>query len=126
MEEKERSLKPPENDDVDGEWRVKCQIVRHITQPKIGKLKPLSIPKQKIYSISMDFMTEVSKVTGNDVIMVIFCRLNKWSVFMSCSKQVTAEEVAQFFLDNRVRHRGFPWNIVNDCGLCFKCNFDNT
>lgn len=31
---------------------------------------------------------------------------------MFFSKQTTTEEVAQLFLDNRVRHKGFPWNII--------------
>lgn len=53
---------------------VKCQMVKHSTQPKIGKLKPLPILKQKNYSISMDFLTNIPKVAGNDAIVVIVCR----------------------------------------------------
>ena len=98
-------------------------MAKHNTQLKIGKLRVLSIPKQKFYSISMDFMTGIPKVEGNDAIMVIVCCLSKWSAFVPCSKQATAEEVAQFFLDNWVRHRGFPWDIVSDRGLLFQTQF---
>ena len=73
---------------------VKCQMSKHSTQPKIGKLRPLSIPKQNFYSISMDFMTSIPKVVGVDAIMVIVCRLSKWSAFVPCNKQATAEEMA--------------------------------
>ena len=52
---------------------VKCQMAKHSTQPKIGKLRPLPIPKQNFYSISMDFMTGMPKTGGNDAIMVIVC-----------------------------------------------------
>ena len=98
---------------------VKCQMSKHSTQPKIGKLKPLPIPKQKNYSISMDFISSIPKVARMDAIMVIVCRLSKWSVFVPCSKQAMAEEESQLFIDNWVRHRGFPWDIVSDRGLLF-------
>jgi len=102
---------------------VKCQMVKHSTQPKIGKLRPLSIPKQNFYSILMNFMTCILKVAGNNAIMVIVCRLSKWSAFVPCSKQATAEKVAQLFLDNCVRHREFPWDIVSVRGLLFQTQF---
>ena len=65
----------------------------------------------------------IPKVAGNDAIMIIVCRLNKWSAFVSYSKQATAEEVAQLFLDHWVKHRGFPWDIVSDRGLLFQTQF---
>ena len=58
----------------------------------------------------MDFVTGIPKVAGMDAIMVIVCRLSKWSTFVPCSKQATAEEVAQLFLDN-------------DRGLLFQTQF---
>ena len=71
----------------------------------------------------MDGMTGIVKVGGNDAIMVIVCRLSKWSAFVPCSKQATVEELAQQFLDHWVRYRGFPWDIVSDCGLLFQTQF---
>ena len=41
---------------------VKCQMAKHSTQPKSRKLRPLPIPKQKFYSISMNFMMGIPKV----------------------------------------------------------------
>ena len=79
---------------------IKCQMTKHSTQSKIRKLIPLPIPKQKIYSISMDFRTDISKVAENDAIMVIVCRLSKWSAFVPCLKQGTAEKVTQLYLNN--------------------------
>lgn len=66
---------------------VKCQMVKHSTQSKIGKLRPLPITKQNFYSISIDFITESPKVAGNDAIIMIVCRLNNWLAFVPCSKQ---------------------------------------
>lgn len=99
---------------------LKCEMAKHRTQPKIEKLRPLPISKQNFYSISMDFVTGIPKVAGNVEIMVIVCRLSKWLAFMPCSKQATAEEVAQFVLDNWVRYIGFSLDIVSDCGLLFQ------
>jgi putative transposase len=95
---------------------VNCQITKHSTQPKIMILRPLPIPKQNFYSISMDFMTGIPKRVENDAIIVIVCWLSKWAVFVYCSKEATAEQVAQLFLNNWVRHKRFSWDIVGDRG----------
>ena len=87
---------------------VKCEMAKHSTPPKIGTLRPLPIFKQNIYSISMDFITSIPKVAGDDAIMVIVCLLGEWSAFVPCSKQATVEAVARLFLDNWVRYRRFP------------------
>ena len=68
---------------------IRSQMLKHLTQSKIEKLRPLSISKQKNYCISMAFMTGILKVAGMDVIMVIVCRLRNWSAFVPCLKQVT-------------------------------------
>lgn len=102
---------------------VKCQMTKHSTQSKIEKLRPLPIFKHNFYSISMDFMTRIPKVAGNDAVMVFMCYLNNWAVFVLCSKQATAEEVTQLFLDNWIRHKGFPWDIVNNHGLLFQTEY---
>ena len=46
------------------------------TQPKIMNLRPMPIPKQKYYSISMDVMPGIPKVGENDVVMVIVYSLS--------------------------------------------------
>ena len=71
----------------------------------------------------MDFMTSIPKVAGNNAIMDIVCRLNKWSAFMSYSKLATAEEVVQLFLDNWVRHRTFSCDIMSDRELFLQTQF---
>ena len=55
---------------------VKCQMTNYSTHPKIEKLKSLPILKQYIYSISINFMTNIPKVAINDAIIVIVCRLS--------------------------------------------------
>lgn len=98
-------------------------MTKHSTQPKIEKLRHLPILKQKINSISMDFMTGIPKVAGNNAILISVCRLNNWSVFVSCSKQSTAEKVIQLFLDNCLKHKEYPWDIVSDREWLFQTQF---
>ena len=43
---------------------VKCQVNKHSSQPKIGKLRPLSNPRQNLEFISMDFMKGIPKTRG--------------------------------------------------------------
>lgn len=60
------------------------------------------------------------KIAGYDTIMVIVCRLNKWSVFVPCSKQAMTEKVVQLFFNNCVRYKKFLLDILCDHGLLFE------
>jgi hypothetical protein len=72
---------------------------KHGTQCKVGKLRHLLIPKQNFQSISMDFMSGISKVDTFDLIMVIVFRLSKWATFVPCNKMDIADKIADLFMD---------------------------
>jgi hypothetical protein len=44
-----------------------------------GLLQPLAIPSQRWEKVSMDFITDILKSKGKNVIMVIVDRLNKYT-----------------------------------------------
>jgi hypothetical protein len=59
-----------------------------------GLLQPLPIPEQKWESISMDFITGLSKVQGRDCIYVVVDRLTKFSHFFAIPSDYTTTQVA--------------------------------
>lgn len=73
----------------------------------------------------MDFIMYKLKVRIDDVLMVIKCQLNKLAAYVPCAKQVMVENVAQLFFLQLGTILGVLLNIVGDCGLLFKFNFDN-
>jgi hypothetical protein len=102
---------------------TKCQMSKHSTQPKLGKLRPLPIPKQNFQSLSMDFLSGIPCVNKHDAIMVVVCRLTKWAAFVPCNTRDTADRIADLFMDQWVRYHGFPWDIVSDRDLKFQTLF---
>ena len=85
---------------------------------------PLSVPKGRWYSISMDFITNLpTTTTGHDPILVICCRLGKRAHFISTQSALSAKTLAQLFLDRHVRYHGIPREIVSDRGSQFISEF---
>lgn len=60
-------------------------------------LQPLPIPKQAWQHISTDFIEQLPKSSGKDVILVVICRMTKYSNFFALSHPFTAASVAKAF-----------------------------
>lgn len=98
---------------------VKYQMNKHRSQPKIGKLLPLPIPKMSFQLVLMDYMICFPKAGNWNAIMVVICRFCKWTVFLPTNKNAIANEVAKLFFDNWARDKVFPYDIVSNFGLSF-------
>ena len=108
-------------------WKgLKEDIVRHVRecskcqQNKIehthpaGLLQPLPIPEQKWESISMDFITGLTKLQGRDCLYVVVDRLTKFSHFFAISSDYSTSQVADSFFREVFRLHGLPKAIVSD------------
>ena len=62
-----------------------------------GLLHPLPIPAHKWESISMDFITGLPKVFGNDCIFVLVDRLTKFAHLFSVTTTFIAAQVSGLF-----------------------------
>jgi len=71
----------------------------------------------------MDFVENLPKSEGNDVILVIVDHLTKFSHFISLIHPFTAQEVAWVFLDSVAKIHGIPKSIVTDQDKIFTSAF---
>ncbi|CDJ28185.1 Retrotransposon nucleocapsid protein, related [Eimeria mitis] len=91
-----------------------CQQQKPRNTLKPGFLHSLPIPDRTWTDISMDFIVGLPLVRGHDSIYVVVDRLSKYAHFIPCSSTVTAEGVAQLFINNVWKLYGFPKSIITD------------
>ncbi|KAL0549088.1 hypothetical protein IC582_013568 [Cucumis melo] len=101
-----------------------CQQVKAPTQRPTGLLQPLSVPGWKWESVSMDFITELSKtLKGYIVIWVVVDRLTKSAHFVPWKSTYTASKWGQLYITEIVRLYGVPVSIVPVRDACFTSKF---
>ena len=100
-----------------------CQKAKHSLQHPMGLLQPLLVPEGIWQDLTMDFIEGLPKSEGYNMILVVVDRLTKYAHFMAIRHPYTAATVAQTFLDNVVKHHGFPTSIVSDRDTIFVSNF---
>ena len=73
-------------------------VISKPSNRKLGLYTPLPVPSRPWESVSMDFVggLPLSK-RGHDYLYVVVDRFKKMFIFMSCKKQLTAEQTAQIF-----------------------------
>ena len=94
---------------------LECQQVKAEHRHPIGFLQPLSIPKWKWETISMEFITRLPKSTRkNDSMMVVVNKLSKSSHFVLFQSTCKAIDIANIFMKEIFRLHGMPKEIVSD------------
>ncbi|GKC50076.1 putative nucleotidyltransferase, ribonuclease H [Tanacetum coccineum] len=107
---------PSIRDDVETFVRT-CLIFQQdkIEQKKSGGLlEPLPTPKGPWESVSMDFITCLSKLDGDGSIIVVVDRFSKYGTFIASPPNVTVDDTAKLFFKNVVKYWGVPHVIVSD------------
>jgi hypothetical protein len=105
-----------------------CHLCRKTCVPRDktpGFLHPLPIPERPWRHITVDFKSQPKDKHGFDNICVIVDRLSKQSISIPCYKTVTAERLAQLFIQYVYRYYGPPDSIVSDRGPQFVSTFWN-
>lgn len=62
----------------------------------------------------MDFITELPKVEGKTVILVVVDRLTKYANFLPLPPNFNASVVASTFVNGVIKLHGIPASIVSD------------
>lgn len=104
-----------------------CQRTKSLTQARAGLHQPLPVPTGRWESISMDFVTGIPKThDGLDCILVVVDRLTKRAHFIAMTKEATAADCAQLFIDEVFRLHGLPKSLVTDRDTRFTNKFWET
>jgi len=92
-----------------------CQKAKFEHQRSGGTLEPFNIPQWKWDSISMDFITHLSRfVRGHDSIWVIVDRLTKYAHFMPINQKMSMDNLVELYVREVVLLDGVPMSIVSD------------
>ena len=76
-----------------------CQQNKVETIKTLGLLQPLNIPSQLWEEVSMDFITNLPKSEGSNVIMVVVDKLTEYAHFCSFSHPFSASTVDATFIN---------------------------
>jgi transposase InsO family protein len=101
-----------------------CQRSKASRRSVEGKLEPLPIPTRPWESISWDFITDLpTTAKGNDTILTVIDRFSKEAHFIPCKSTLTAEGLADLFLNNIYRYHALPTTIISDRDKLFTSKF---
>ena len=86
-----------------------CKRHKVNTRMYAGKLRPLSIPRRRWESVSMDLIVKLpTTADGHDSILVFVDRLSKMVHLVPTTESLNARSFAALFVNNVVRSHGLP------------------
>ncbi|KAJ7958669.1 Retrotransposon protein, putative, Ty3-gypsy subclass [Quillaja saponaria] len=91
-----------------------CQQDKVERKKIAGLLEPLPVPTRPWESLSLDFITSLSRVGDLSTLLVVVDRFSKYATFIPAPKYCSAEDTAQLFFKYVVKYWGVPKNIVSD------------
>jgi len=102
-----------------------CQQMKSDTHPSAPALHPIPSESTRPYSqISVDLITDLPISAGFDSIMVVVDHgLTKGVIISPCNKTITAEGVADIFLERVFSRFGLPEKMISDRGPQFASKF---
>ncbi|KAL0444517.1 UNVERIFIED_CONTAM: Transposon Tf2-11 polyprotein [Sesamum latifolium] len=83
-------------------------------QKKAGLLQPLPILKRPWESVSIDYLSGLSKVGDVGSIIILVYRLSKYTTFIAAPKYITTEGTIYLFCKHIVKYWSLPKDIVSD------------
>ena len=109
------------------EYLAKCQDFQQVKaehQHPTGLLQPLTVPKWKWETISLDFITGLPRTQKqNDSIMVVIDKLSKSTHFVPVKSTFKAINVAKVFMKEIFRLHGIPKMVISDRDVKFYLHF---
>jgi hypothetical protein len=91
-----------------------CQRNKPTPQPAL-KLHPLPVPSKPFQHISLDWLSGFNvDRNGNDSVLNIVDRFNKWAVVIPCSKQMSTPDLIKVLYNRVFSWIGLPGSIIGD------------
>ena len=95
-----------------------CQSTKNRPQTRVP-LQPNQIPTDIWGIITMDFIVDLPLSKGYDSLFVVVDRLSKATILAPCNKTITADEMAQLYIEHVWRRTGLPKQVISDRGPQF-------
>ena len=90
-------------------------------------LELLPVPTHLLDWVSMDFITGLSPLKWcrqvYNTVLVIMDIFTKYCWYCPCTKDITADKLADLFYDDFICSEGAPANIISDYGSLFTSEF---
>jgi hypothetical protein len=100
-----------------------CQQSKPDHSKGLGLLQPLPIPDSASQVVSMDFVKGLPTSRNSNCILVVVNLFTKYGHFVPLRHPLTAQTVAQAFMDQVYRLHGLPLSIVSDRDRIFTSSF---
>ena len=100
-----------------------CQEMKSDNRQKAGLLQPLEIPTRKWAQVTTDLVTDLPESGGFTAVAVFVDRMSKMVHFVPCTKEITAPEYAELFVNHVFRLHGLPEVIISDRDPRFTSKF---
>ncbi len=91
-----------------------CQKMKNKTEVLVGKLKLSKIPEKPWTYLTVNFITKLPIIAGKDAILVVYDRLSKMVHFVTTTKRMLVEGLAQLFRDNVWKSCGLLVSVLSD------------
>jgi len=108
-----------------GKYVEGCDIYQRMKNRTKGlteKLKLSKVLEKPWTHLIVDFITKLLLIAGKDTIIVVCNRLSKITHFVTTTKGISAEGLAQLFRDNVWKLHELPECVVLDRGPQFATN----
>ena len=92
-----------------------CQVEKSEHQLPRGQLQPLQLPEHKWEDVMIDFITKLPKTSRrHDNIFTVIDRATKYTYFIPCTEEISAEETTRMYQRKIECHHGIPKKLYSD------------
>ena len=100
-----------------------CQRTRLGKEKDQGLLQPLPVPEGPFQVVTLDLISLPKTQAGHDAAVVFVDKFTKYVIVEPCTKEITAPELADLFINAVYAHFGLPHALVSDRDTRFTSNY---
>ena len=95
-----------------------CQLTKNKPKTQVP-MQPNPVSAEIWKSVTMDFITDLSKSRNSDLMFVIVDHFSKAIILTPCQKTITAKQTSQLYLDHVWQRTELPQQVILNQGPQF-------